>query len=265
MRKREKYIYIVAPKVHCLNFGMILCLFRYSTDAGIWSWLWSFNPLLLRLLGEISLSLLCSHSSRGSALDLAPPLHVGRLRVSVLHSDRTGLKEQLIWGLWLTRAGGGRGTDAGRACVSRGQHDVAPAWGAPCVLPGKLSPDHGSLAVVGCTGSREGRCGEWPVLAHRLLGGGSSSLSVSCPSLGSVLMAVARAHLRSSFKRRSESPLLAHQETKRQEKVSFLLHSSLPLVQVPSLFFCLFFLLPYPGTWGVSCLLGGLRSSASVQ
>ena len=48
----------------------------------------------------------------------------------------------------------------------------------------------------------------------------------------------------------------------------FLLHSSLPLVQVTSLFFCLcffFFLLPYPGTWGVSCLLGGLRSSASVQ
>ena len=48
----------------------------------------------------------------------------------------------------------------------------------------------------------------------------------------------------------------------------FLLHSSLPLVHVPSLFFCLsffFFLLPYPGVWGVSCLLGGLRSSASVQ
>ena len=48
----------------------------------------------------------------------------------------------------------------------------------------------------------------------------------------------------------------------------FLLHSSLPLVQVPSLFFCLccfFFLLPYPSTWGVSCLLGGLTSSASVQ
>ena len=49
---------------------------------------------------------------------------------------------------------------------------------------------------------------------------------------------------------------------------SFLLHSSLPLVQVPSLFFCLcffFFLLPYPSTWGVSCLLGGLMFSASVQ
>ena len=27
----------------------------------------------------------------------------------------------------------------------------------------------------------------------------------------------------------------------------------------------LFFLLPYPCTWGVSCLLGGLRSSVSVQ
>ena len=47
----------------------------------------------------------------------------------------------------------------------------------------------------------------------------------------------------------------------------FLLHSSLPLVQVLSLLslFFLFFLLPYPGTWGVSCLLGGLRFSASVH
>ena len=47
-----------------------------------------------------------------------------------------------------------------------------------------------------------------------------------------------------------------------------LLHSSLPLVQVPSLFFCLcyfFFLLPFPSMWGVSCRLGGLTSSASVQ
>ena len=24
----------VAPKVHCLNFGMICCLFKYSTDSG---------------------------------------------------------------------------------------------------------------------------------------------------------------------------------------------------------------------------------------
>ena len=74
---------------------MILCLFRYSTDARTSSWLWRFNSLLLRLLGEISLSLLCSHSSWGSALDLDPPLHVGRLRASVLRSDRTGLKGAL--------------------------------------------------------------------------------------------------------------------------------------------------------------------------
>ena len=32
--KKEEYIYIIAPKVHHLNFGMICCLFRYSTDAG---------------------------------------------------------------------------------------------------------------------------------------------------------------------------------------------------------------------------------------
>ena len=41
------------------QFGMIRCLFRYSTDAGTSSCLWSFNQLLLRLLGVISLSLLC--------------------------------------------------------------------------------------------------------------------------------------------------------------------------------------------------------------
>ena len=216
------------------------------------------------------------------------------------------------------------------------------------------------------------------MLAHRLLGGSSSSLSVSCPSLGSALIAAARAHLWSSFRRCSASHLLTYPETivscllgksrhfpgpspsklwrtsplqavftpptpvlslrsdlrspslssqpRPPRRVSrqasrageccsalilcagispfcpphpcgcallrgseaspfghpqslpakglpsmwkpFLLHSSLPEMQVPSLFFCLcfpFFLLPYPGTWGVFCLLGRLRSSASVQ
>ena len=82
----------VAPKVHCLNFGMIRCLFRYSTDAGYIKLIVRFNPLLLRLLGKISLPLLCSHSSWGSALDLDPPLRVGHLRVSVSCPDRTRLK-----------------------------------------------------------------------------------------------------------------------------------------------------------------------------
>ena len=71
--------------------------------------MWGFNLLLLRLLGEISLSLLCSHSSWGSALDLAPPLHVGHLRASVSRTDRTGLKEQVIRELWLTQAMGREG------------------------------------------------------------------------------------------------------------------------------------------------------------
>ena len=92
--------------------------------------MWRFNPLLLRLLGEISLSLLCSHSSWGSALDLAPPLHVGHLRASVPCSDRMGLKEQLIWGLWLTQAGGREGyrvrgeSPAAEASVSLHQPEV---------------------------------------------------------------------------------------------------------------------------------------------
>ena len=71
------------------------------------------------------------------------------------------------------------------------------------------------------------------MLAHRLLGGGSSSLSVSCPSLGSALMAAAHARLWSSFRRCSESPLLTHQETKRQEEVSCLFGSSRPFSGLP--------------------------------
>ena len=38
-------------------------------------------------------------------MDLDLPLRVGCLRASVLHSDRTGLKEQLLRWLWLTQAG----------------------------------------------------------------------------------------------------------------------------------------------------------------
>ena len=33
-REKGKNIYIIAPKVHHLNFGNICCLFRYSSDAG---------------------------------------------------------------------------------------------------------------------------------------------------------------------------------------------------------------------------------------
>ena len=116
--------YAVAPKVHRLNFGMIRCLFRYSTDASTSRWLRRFNPLLLRLPGEISLSLLCSHSSWGSAWDLDPPLRLGCLRASVVCSDRTALKEQLIRGLWLTQARGREGCGGGGVSLRRQR----PAW-----------------------------------------------------------------------------------------------------------------------------------------
>ena len=76
---------------------------------GTSSSLWRFNPVLLKLLRDISLSLLWSHSSWGSALDLAPPLHAGPLRASVLRSDRTGLKVKLLCGLWLSQAKGREG------------------------------------------------------------------------------------------------------------------------------------------------------------
>ena len=71
------------------------------------------------------------------------------------------------------------------------------------------------------------------MLTHRIFGGGSSSPSVSWPSLGSALIAAAHARLWSSFRRRSGSPLLARSETKRQEKVSCLFGSCRPFPGLP--------------------------------
>ena len=53
----------------------------------------------------------------------------------------------------LAHSGQGEGgvQNAGRARGGRGRHDVAPALCTPCILPGKLSLDNGTLAVVGCT------------------------------------------------------------------------------------------------------------------
>ena len=139
---------------------MIHRLFRYSTDAVyikliVWIYL-----LLLGLHGEISLSHLCLHRSWGSVLDLALPLHVGHPLVSVFCPDRRGLKEQLIRGLWLTQAWGReRYGMQGEPAVAEASVMLQYLRHAVC-SPGKLSLDHGTIAVAGCTGSWEGRCGE---------------------------------------------------------------------------------------------------------
>ena len=123
--------------------------------------MWGFNLLLLRLHREISLSILCLHSSWCSGLVLAPPLHVGCLNGSVPCLNRRGLKQQLIRALLLTQAGereeyGSHIWNVGRAWGGRGQREIATARGTLCVLLGKLSLDHGPLAVAGCTGSLGG-------------------------------------------------------------------------------------------------------------
>ena len=99
---------------------------------GLPSWLRELNPLLLRLHGEISLSLLSLHSSWASAVDLAPPLHVGLRQGSVPHPDRKGLKQWLIRALLLTQVRGREGYsshnwDVGNACGGRGWCVVATA------------------------------------------------------------------------------------------------------------------------------------------
>ena len=148
--KGKKYIYIIAPKVHLLNLGWFIVYSGIPQVQGTSSWLWRFNPLLLRLLGEISLSRLCSHSSRGSALDLAPPLRVGHLRSSVLCSDRTGLKEHLLRGLWLTQAAGREGYRMrGKPAAAEARRCCTSLRRAVCstreVVPGSRDPGSGGL------------------------------------------------------------------------------------------------------------------------
>ena len=76
------------------------------------------------------------------------------------------------------------------------------------VVPGSQDPGSGGLhRLLG------GAVWRVTCAAHGLLGGGSSSLSVSCLSLVSVLIAAARARLWSTFRQRSESPLLMHPKT----------------------------------------------------
>ena len=147
---------------------MIRCLFRYSTDAGTSSCLWRFNLLLLRLLGEISLSLPHSYSSWGSSFVQLPGFSVGVGPVSACRSPESvcssltqdGVKAAADSGALDhsgRREGGAR--TRGRASGGRGRHDAAAAQGAPCAPPRKSSLDHGSLAVADRTGSREGWCG----------------------------------------------------------------------------------------------------------
>ena len=97
---------IVVPKVHHLNFGMIHCLFRYSTDA-----------VYIKLIVEIS-STAPEAAGRdfpfsslfaqflGFSFGFGSTSVCRSLEGVFSLSDRMELKEQLIQGLWLTQAAG---------------------------------------------------------------------------------------------------------------------------------------------------------------
>ena len=123
--------------------------------------MWKFNLLLLRLLGEISLSLFCSHSFGRSWFSFGfGPASVCRLPEGICScSDRTGLKEQLIRGFWLIQAGWMEGYGMRGEPVAAEDRMTLQQPEAPCVLPGKLSLNHRTLAVVGCTAPRRGGVG----------------------------------------------------------------------------------------------------------
>ena len=92
------------PKSTASIFRTVVVRSGIPHMQGLPSPLQGFSLLLLRLHGEISLSLLCSHRSCGSASVLAPPLHVGRPQTPVSCPDRRGLKQWLVRALLLTQA-----------------------------------------------------------------------------------------------------------------------------------------------------------------
>ena len=115
----------MSPKSTTSILGTLFVYSGIPHIQGLPSQLRGFSPLLLRLHGEISLSLLCSHSSWGSALVLAPPLHVSHPQASVPCPDRRGLKQQLIRTLLVSQAGEREGYashnwNARCACGGRG-------------------------------------------------------------------------------------------------------------------------------------------------
>ena len=75
---------------------------------------------------------------------------------SSLRRDR--VKAAADWGLWLTQAGGwgGRGTKCGVSLWRQRPARCCYSPNSAVCSPRKLSLDHGTLAVAGCTGSREG-------------------------------------------------------------------------------------------------------------
>ena len=133
--------------------------------------------------------------------------------------DRMGLKERLIRGLWLTQARGRGGFGmrgepaAAEAGVTLHQPEVRRAFSRGS-CPWITGPWQWRAAQA------SGRAGVDSDLSLHT-GFLVAAAAVSCPSLGSEVIAAARAHLWSSFRRCStfcgqrgkESPLLAHPET----------------------------------------------------
>ena len=119
--KKEKNTYIVPPKVHLLNFGMIRCLFRYSTDAGYIKLTVETESAAPEAAGrDFPFSSLFTQLLRFS-FGFDPASACRLLEGACSHPDRTGLKEQLLRGLWLTQAGGREGYG------EQGEHAVAEA------------------------------------------------------------------------------------------------------------------------------------------
>ena len=155
-------------------------------------------------------------------MDLAPPLHLGRLRASVLRLDRMGLKEQLTRGLWLTQPRGRKGYGVrgkpavAEASVTLQQHEVRRVFSrgsCPWIMgprPWRAAPAPGRGGVESDLCSHTGFlvAAAAALVSHAVSGVHADSRSSH--------------RLWSSFRRCSESPLLARQET----MVSCLLGSS---------------------------------------
>ena len=143
------------------------------------------------------------------------------------HSDRTGLKQRLIRGLWLTHARGWRVqviigmqgepavSEAGVTLQQPETHCMFSQGTCPWITrPWQWQAEQAPRGTGGW-------CVDSDLCLHTGLGGCSHSVSVSCLSLGSELIAMARACLWSLFRqccafcgqKGKESPLLKQPKT----------------------------------------------------
>ena len=158
------------PKSTASILGTLVVYSGIPLMQSLSSWLWGCNSLLLRLHWEISLSLLCSPSSWGSALVLAPLLCIGSTQVSFPWPDSGWLRQRLIRPVFLTQPGELNSTEI-----------VLGMWVEPVAAEATMMLQQPGVCSVFSQGSCPWILGPWKWCAAQAPGWGGRVWVVICP------------------------------------------------------------------------------------